>query len=111
MGEILKKETTELLTLIYRANSKTDKHATLQVARERIEVIRLFISLMKDLQQISTKRFIQVNQKVEDVSKQLQVGISYKRLHCLRMPVRQTEWLLLQPFRQVTAIHPVGLSR
>ncbi|MEI6435980.1 MAG: four helix bundle protein [Bacteroidota bacterium] len=71
VGESLKKETIELLTLIYRANSKTDKFATLQDARERIEVIRLFIRLMKDLQQISLKRFVQVNQKVEDVSKQL----------------------------------------
>ena len=33
VGESLKKETTELLTLIYRANSKTDKHATLQDAK------------------------------------------------------------------------------
>jgi len=71
VGESLKKETIELLTLIYRANSRTDKHATLQDARERIEVIRLFIRLMKDLQQISVKRFVQVNQKVEEVSKQL----------------------------------------
>ena len=31
-----------------------------------------------------------------------QVGISYKRFHWLRMPVRQIEWLLLQPFRVAT---------
>jgi hypothetical protein len=67
----LKKETTELLTLIFRANSKTDKHTTLQDASERIEVIRLFTRLMKDLQQISLKRFVLVNQKAEDFSKQL----------------------------------------
>lgn len=30
MGESLKKETLDLLTLIFRANSKTDKQATLQ---------------------------------------------------------------------------------
>jgi len=35
------------------------------------DIIRLFIRLMKDLQQISLKRFVQVNQKVEEVSKQL----------------------------------------
>jgi len=71
VGESLKKETIELLTLIFRANSRRDKEGVLQEARERIEVIRLFIRLMKDLQQISLKRFVQVNKKVEDVSKQL----------------------------------------
>lgn len=71
VGESLKKETIELLTLIFRANSRTDKHLVLQEARERIEVIRLFIRLMKDMQQINLKKFVQVNQKVEDVSKQL----------------------------------------
>ena len=33
VGENLKKETTELITLIYRANSRVDKQATLQTAR------------------------------------------------------------------------------
>ena len=71
MGESLKKETTELITLIYRANSKKEKQDVIQEARERIEVIRLFIRLMKDLRQISVKRFTLVNKQVENVSKQL----------------------------------------
>lgn len=70
-GERLKNEAIELLTLIFRANSRKDKAAVLQEAREKIEVIRLFVRLMKDLQQISLKKFVLVNQKVEDVSKQL----------------------------------------
>ncbi len=45
VGESLKKETVELLTFIFRANSRKDKEAVLQEARERIEVIRLFIRL------------------------------------------------------------------
>ena len=56
---------------IYRANSKKNKFDVLQIARERVEVIRLFIRLMKDLKQISTKKFVRVNIKVESVSKQL----------------------------------------
>ena len=52
VGESLKNETLELITLIYRANSKTDQRDTLQTAREKIEVIRLFVRLMKDLKQI-----------------------------------------------------------
>ena len=71
VGESLKKETIELLTLIYRANVKRDKQKVLQEARERIEVIRLFIRLMKDMQQISVKQFVQINEVVENVSKQL----------------------------------------
>jgi hypothetical protein len=71
VGESIKKETTELLTLIYRANVKRDKNEVLQEARERIEVIRLFIRLMKDMQQISIKQFVQINESVENVSKQL----------------------------------------
>ena len=71
VGESLKKETTKLITLIYRANSKKDKYDVIQEARERIEIIRLFIRLMKDLKQISIKRFVLVNKQIENVSKQL----------------------------------------
>jgi len=71
VGESLKKETIALLTLIYRANAKRDKKEVLQEARERIEVIRLFIRLMKDMRQISIKKFVTINQTVENVSKQL----------------------------------------
>lgn len=71
VGDSLKKETIELLTLIYRANTKRDKENVLQEARERIEVIRLFIRLMKDMHQISLKKFVQINIDVENVSKQL----------------------------------------
>ena len=71
VGESIKNETLELITLIYRANSKRDRKNIIREAREKIEVIRLFIRLMKDLQQISIKRFVQVNIQVENVSKQL----------------------------------------
>jgi len=37
----------ELLTLIFRANSRNDKTAVLEQARERIEVIRLFVRLIQ----------------------------------------------------------------
>ena len=71
VGESIKKETMDLITLIYRANSKTSKVETLQLAREKIEVIRLFVRLMKDLQQINVKKFVFINTKIENVSKQL----------------------------------------
>jgi hypothetical protein len=71
VGESLKKETIELLTLIYRANSRYKKEDVLQIAREQIEVIRLLIRVMKDMKQISLKKFVTVNKSVENVSKQL----------------------------------------
>lgn len=71
VGESIKNETIALLTLIFRASSRHDKQAVIQEARERIEVIRLFIRLMNDMKQVSLKKFVYINQKVEDVSKQL----------------------------------------
>ena len=71
VGESLKKETIELLTLIYRANSRHQKFDVLQMAREQIEIIRLLIRVMKDMQQISLKKFVTINKVVENVSKQL----------------------------------------
>lgn len=69
--ERLKKETIELLTLIYSANTRRDKQEVLQESRERIEAIRLLILLIKDMKQISVKKFVQINEEVENVSKQL----------------------------------------
>ncbi len=71
IGESLKKEMIELVTLIYRANTKRDKKDVLQEARERIEVVRLFVRLLKDLQQISIKQQVYLNEHIENVSKQL----------------------------------------
>jgi hypothetical protein len=71
IGETLKKEMIELITLIYRANSKRDKKDVLQEARERIEVVRLFVRLLKDLRQISVKQQVHLNEHIENVSKQL----------------------------------------
>jgi len=71
VGEKLKNETLDLIIMIYRANTKREKFETLQKAREQIEVIRLLIRLMKDLHQISIKKFVQINKLIENVSKQL----------------------------------------
>lgn len=71
IGESLKKETLELLSLIYRANVNKNPAQVLTEAKEKIEVIRLFVRVMKDLQQISLKQFVHVNLSVEQVSKQL----------------------------------------
>jgi len=71
VGESLKKETIGLITNIYRANSSYSKKTIIQAARENVETIRLFLRLLKDLRQINLRKFVQLNEKVESVSKQL----------------------------------------
>jgi hypothetical protein len=71
LGEKLKNETLELLMLVYRANSSKTKFDIIQQAREQIEVVRLLLRVLKDLNQISVNSFVRVNQQVENVSKQL----------------------------------------
>lgn len=71
VGDNLKKEMIDLMMLIYRANSYRDKISIIQEAREKIEVIRLLVRLMKDLRQINLPLFVQVNERIELVSRQL----------------------------------------
>ena len=56
---------------IYRANSSYKKKELLQAARENAETIRLYLRLIKDLQQISLAKFVRLNEKIESVSRQL----------------------------------------
>jgi len=71
VGERLKNETLDLIILVYKANSARSKTETIQLAREQIEMIRLLIRVLKDLQQVSLKSFVTINKQVENVSKQL----------------------------------------
>jgi hypothetical protein len=71
IGETLKKESIELLMLIFRANSRQEKAIVLKEAKERVESIRLLIRIMKDLHQINLSGFVQISQKIEEVSRQL----------------------------------------
>ena len=71
LGENIKKEAVEIITNIYRANSTFSKKSHIVRAREEIETIRIFFRLAKDLRQVGLKRFVDVNEKIEGVSKQL----------------------------------------
>lgn len=71
IGESIKKETIEMITNIYRANSSPSKWDLIQSARENLEVIRLYLRLIKDLKQINLEKFINLNERIESVSKQL----------------------------------------
>jgi len=71
IGENLKKEVIGLLMNVYRANSRTDRSALIEAAREHAEVVRLLLRLLQDLKQISLKEFVQANEHLEDISRQL----------------------------------------
>lgn len=71
LGESIKKEAIEMITDIYRANSSFSKEPHIKKAREKIETIRIFFRLARDLRQVGLKRFVDVNEKIENISKQL----------------------------------------
>jgi CRISPR-associated protein Cas8b1/Cst1 subtype I-B len=71
IGENIKKEAIEMVTDIYRANSSFSKKLHIKKAREKIETIRIFFRLARDLRQVGLKRFVDVNERVENISKQL----------------------------------------
>ena len=71
LGEKLKNETTVLLTNIYRANRVRQKENYLETARENLELVRLYIRILKDTKQITSKKHIFINKSIEQVSKQL----------------------------------------
>ncbi len=67
----LKKESLELLTCIYKASKTYNKRIILSEAQEKLFLIRIKIRILKDLKQINLKKFIQLNLRIENVSKQL----------------------------------------
>lgn len=71
IGENLKTEGVELIKLIYLANSRQEKVETIAQARERVEMLRLYLRLMKDMKQINIPRFVFINEKIEVVARQL----------------------------------------
>jgi len=71
IGENLKTEGIELIKLIYQANASRDKVESIRQAREKIEMLRLYLRLMKDMRQINIPKFVFINEKIEVVSRQL----------------------------------------
>lgn len=68
---MLKKETINLISNIYKANTKIDKKRNISIAREKVELLRLFLRLGRDLRVISFKQYVDLNLLLESISKQL----------------------------------------
>ncbi|MEI8096689.1 MAG: four helix bundle protein [Candidatus Moraniibacteriota bacterium] len=72
IGEQIKKETIEMMMCVYRANKSFEGRKNwIGTAREKIETIRVLLRILKDLKQVSLKKFISINEHIESVSKQL----------------------------------------
>lgn len=71
VGRRIEEEAMEMLVDIYKANSSYTKSSFIQSARERLEIIRLLLRLLKDLQQINLPKFVRLNELIESISKQL----------------------------------------
>jgi hypothetical protein len=70
IGEKLKNEAIEMIIQVFKANVARDKKEHLLKARESVEIIRLLLRVLKDLKQIDLKTFVEINIKIEEISKQ-----------------------------------------
>lgn len=77
IGEKLKEELTELVILIYRANSTREKGPLIHEARERIELAKLSLRLLYDLRQLSMKQYVRYAEMTENISRQLAAWEKY----------------------------------
>lgn len=71
LGERIKSEILNTLINIYWANTHKEKNVALTKARNHLELVRLYYRIIKDLKQISIDKFIDMNSKIESISKQL----------------------------------------
>lgn len=83
VGQELKDEGLHLIKNIYRANRAIDKTICISEARENLEMIRLFLRLVQDFNQVKLKSFVEINLGVEDVSKQLTAWEKYNKTKVL----------------------------
>jgi Fibrobacter succinogenes major domain (Fib_succ_major). len=78
-GQDMKKVGTDLVLNIYRANKSADKTPAIEMARENVETIRLYVTLMRDFRQVSLKEYAAINLHIDDVGKQLTAWEKYCR--------------------------------
>ena len=83
IGQELKNEGLCLVKNIYHANKTMDKTIHIGEARENLEIMRLLVHLMQDFKQISLKSFVEINQAIEVVSKQLTAWEKYSKTKLL----------------------------
>jgi hypothetical protein len=71
LGDTIKQEMINLITNIYKANTKEDKSKNIALAREKLELIKLYRKLCHDLKIIPLKKYVEFLPLLADISKQL----------------------------------------
>ena len=72
LGEKLKNDLTTLIVTIYKANvDDAMKESNLSHAREYVVLVKLYMRMLHDLNQINLKRFVALSEKTENLSKQI----------------------------------------
>lgn len=94
IGEKLNIDVVDLLLCIYHANSRKDeRYSLLQSGRDRIEELRLLLRMSKDLNILTIKRFVVLNELVENISRQItgwQKTVGFQRKKTGTAPVQQS---------------------
>ncbi len=68
----IKNEIIELITSIYRANNSFENRIiNIKNSREKVEVLRLYMRLTKDLKLVNINKFVSFSENIESLSKQL----------------------------------------
>ncbi len=88
-GQEMKNEAMLLIKNIYRANREIEKIPHIQQARESLEMIRLQLRLTQDFGQLDLKKFVQINQLIENVSKQLANWEKFSKTKAIPLILKQ----------------------
>jgi hypothetical protein len=70
IGEEVRKECVQLMTLIFRANVARDKSSHLDQVMERVQVIELFLRVSQDKHWISKKQYAAAIEITQQIGKQ-----------------------------------------
>lgn len=72
LGENLRNALADLIVTIYKANSdESAKLTNLGHAREYVVMVKLYMRMLHDLNQIKLKPFVALSEKTENLSKQI----------------------------------------
>ena len=71
LGEQLKKEITDILQLIYQANSSHKKLAYISSCRRKMVKVKIQIRVVKDMKEMKISQYASLAELTENISKQL----------------------------------------
>ncbi len=72
LGQKIKDELTELVILIYRANSAKDKRQHIESILERVQAVQLLMRLSHDIKILPRRHYAALSEMTESLAKQAQ---------------------------------------